>query len=82
MLEEQLTAARGRCDKLHELEKENLQLRSKLHDLEIVSVYWWKLLWWGSLECDLIVLQMVRRTLCSPNCKESTTVEWFSFNFI
>ncbi|XP_073725684.1 protein Daple [Misgurnus anguillicaudatus] len=35
MLEEQLTAARGRCDKLHELEKENLQLRSKLHDIEI-----------------------------------------------
>ncbi|XP_052001582.1 protein Daple [Xyrauchen texanus] len=35
MLEEQLTAARGRCDKLHELEKENLQLRSKLHDMEI-----------------------------------------------
>lgn len=38
MLEEQLTGARGRCDKLHELEKENLQLRSKLHDIEIVSV--------------------------------------------
>jgi len=38
MLEEQLTGARGRCDKLHELEKENLQLRSKLHDMEIVSV--------------------------------------------
>ncbi|XP_051722992.1 protein Daple [Ctenopharyngodon idella] len=35
MLEEQLTGARGRCDKLHELEKENLQLRSKLHDMEI-----------------------------------------------
>lgn len=35
MLEEQLTGARGRCDKLHELEKENLQLRSKLHDIEI-----------------------------------------------
>uniref|UniRef100_A0A8C1G437 Coiled-coil domain containing 88C n=1 Tax=Cyprinus carpio TaxID=7962 RepID=A0A8C1G437_CYPCA len=35
MLEEQLAAARGRCDKLHELEKENLQLRSKLHDMEI-----------------------------------------------
>ncbi len=38
MLEEQLAGARGRCDKLHELEKENLQLRSKLHDIEIVSV--------------------------------------------
>uniref|UniRef100_A0A4W5PAS7 Coiled-coil domain containing 88C n=1 Tax=Hucho hucho TaxID=62062 RepID=A0A4W5PAS7_9TELE len=35
MLEEQLGAARGRCDKLHELEKENLQLRSKLHDMEM-----------------------------------------------
>uniref|UniRef100_A0A6Q2YN26 HOOK N-terminal domain-containing protein n=1 Tax=Esox lucius TaxID=8010 RepID=A0A6Q2YN26_ESOLU len=35
MLEEQLRAARGRCDKLHELEKENLQLRSKLHDMEM-----------------------------------------------
>lgn len=38
MLEEQLAGARARCDKLHELEKENLQLRSKLHDVEIVSV--------------------------------------------
>ncbi|MBN3296131.1 DAPLE protein, partial [Amia calva] len=35
MLEEQLTLSRGRCDKLHELEKENVQLRSKLHDIEI-----------------------------------------------
>ncbi|MCJ8736931.1 hypothetical protein PDJAM_G00017970 [Pangasius djambal] len=35
MLEEQLGTARGRCDKLHELEKENLHLRSKLHDMEI-----------------------------------------------
>lgn len=38
MLEEQLGTARGRCDKLHELEKENLHLRSKLHDMEIVSI--------------------------------------------
>uniref|UniRef100_A0A8C7GTY4 Coiled-coil domain containing 88C n=1 Tax=Oncorhynchus kisutch TaxID=8019 RepID=A0A8C7GTY4_ONCKI len=38
MLEEQLGAARGRCDKLHELEKENLQLRSKLHDMEMDRV--------------------------------------------
>lgn len=37
MLEEQLTAARARGDKVHELEKENLQLKSKLHDLELVS---------------------------------------------
>lgn len=36
MLEEQLTMARARGDKLHELEKENLQLRSKLHDVELV----------------------------------------------
>ncbi|KAI4873321.1 hypothetical protein NFI96_029069, partial [Prochilodus magdalenae] len=35
MLEKQLSTARGRCDKLHELEKENLHLRSKLHDMEI-----------------------------------------------
>uniref|UniRef100_A0A671QM96 Protein Daple-like n=1 Tax=Sinocyclocheilus anshuiensis TaxID=1608454 RepID=A0A671QM96_9TELE len=35
MLEEQLSGARGRCDKLHELEKENLLLHSKLHDMEI-----------------------------------------------
>ncbi|XP_035269604.1 protein Daple [Anguilla anguilla] len=35
LLEEQLSGARGRCDKLHELEKENLQLRSKLHDVEM-----------------------------------------------
>uniref|UniRef100_A0A5F8GT10 Coiled-coil domain containing 88C n=1 Tax=Monodelphis domestica TaxID=13616 RepID=A0A5F8GT10_MONDO len=35
MLEEQLTAARARGDKVHELEKENLQLKSKLHDMEL-----------------------------------------------
>lgn len=35
MLEEQLTAARARGDKVHELEKESLQLKSKLHDLEL-----------------------------------------------
>ncbi|KAK2101846.1 Protein Daple [Saguinus oedipus] len=35
MLEEQLTAAWARGDKVHELEKENLQLKSKLHDLEL-----------------------------------------------
>lgn len=34
MLEEQLDTSRGRSDKLHLLEKENLQLKSKLHDLE------------------------------------------------
>ncbi|NXU41537.1 DAPLE protein, partial [Drymodes brunneopygia] len=35
MLEGQLTIARARGDKLHELEKENLQLKSKLHDVEL-----------------------------------------------
>ncbi|XP_054987899.1 protein Daple [Sorex araneus] len=35
MLEEQLTVARARGDKVHELEKDNLQLKSKLHDLEL-----------------------------------------------
>uniref|UniRef100_A0A8D0CIB5 Coiled-coil domain containing 88C n=1 Tax=Scleropages formosus TaxID=113540 RepID=A0A8D0CIB5_SCLFO len=35
LLEEQLEGARGRCDRLHELEKENLHLRSKLHDTEM-----------------------------------------------
>ncbi|XP_023250183.1 girdin isoform X1 [Seriola lalandi dorsalis] len=35
MLEEQLDASRTRSDKLHLLEKENLQLKSKIHDLEM-----------------------------------------------
>uniref|UniRef100_A0A3Q3LK81 Coiled-coil domain containing 88C n=1 Tax=Labrus bergylta TaxID=56723 RepID=A0A3Q3LK81_9LABR len=35
LLEEQLTASRGRCDKLHTLEKDNLLLRAKIHDLEM-----------------------------------------------
>ncbi|XP_060037185.1 protein Daple isoform X3 [Erinaceus europaeus] len=35
MLEEQLVAARARGDRVHELDKENLQLRSKLRDLEL-----------------------------------------------
>ncbi|XP_061601934.1 girdin isoform X4 [Cololabis saira] len=35
MLEEQLDASRTRSDKLHLLEKENLQLKSKMHDLEM-----------------------------------------------
>ncbi|XP_063804655.1 protein Daple isoform X2 [Pseudophryne corroboree] len=35
MLEEQLSSARARTDKLHDLEKENLQLKSKIHDLEL-----------------------------------------------
>ena len=36
MLEEQLDASRTRSDKLHLLEKENLQLKSKIHDLDLV----------------------------------------------
>eukprot|EP00062_Callorhinchus_milii_P007987 gi/632950194/ref/XP_007890584.1/ PREDICTED: girdin isoform X1 [Callorhinchus milii] len=35
MLEDQLEGARARCDKLHELEKESLQLMAKLHDMEM-----------------------------------------------
>ncbi|XP_034015965.1 protein Daple isoform X2 [Thalassophryne amazonica] len=35
LLEEQLSASRARCDKLHTLEKDNLLLRAKLHDLEL-----------------------------------------------
>ncbi|KAM9366059.1 girdin isoform 2-T2 [Pholidichthys leucotaenia] len=35
MLEEQLDASRTRSDKLHLLEKENLQLKSKIHDFEM-----------------------------------------------
>ncbi|TKS85824.1 Girdin Akt phosphorylation enhancer [Collichthys lucidus] len=35
MLGEQLDASRTRSDKLHLLEKENLQLKSKIHDLEM-----------------------------------------------
>ncbi|XP_021246320.1 girdin isoform X4 [Numida meleagris] len=34
MLEDQLKGMRCRSDKLHELEKENLQLKAKLHDME------------------------------------------------
>ncbi|XP_038606876.1 girdin isoform X9 [Tachyglossus aculeatus] len=35
MLEDQLENTRARSDKLHELEKENLQLKAKLHDMEM-----------------------------------------------
>ncbi|XP_034713542.1 protein Daple [Etheostoma cragini] len=35
LLEEQVSASRGRCDKLHTLEKDNLLLRAKIHDLEM-----------------------------------------------
>lgn len=36
MVEEQLTIARAWGDQVHELEKENLQLKSKLRSLELV----------------------------------------------
>lgn len=39
MLEEQLDTSRSRSDKLHLLEKENLQLKSKMHDLEMVRLF-------------------------------------------
>ncbi|KAM4625374.1 protein Daple isoform 1-T1 [Polymixia lowei] len=35
LLEEQLSASRGRCDKLHTVDKDNLLLRAKIHDLEM-----------------------------------------------
>ncbi|KAM6462345.1 girdin isoform 1-T1 [Liasis olivaceus] len=35
MLEDQLEGTRARSDKLHDLEKENLQLKAKLHDMEM-----------------------------------------------
>ncbi|XP_047672031.1 girdin isoform X2 [Tachysurus fulvidraco] len=35
MLEDQLEGSRARSDKLHELEKENLQFKAKIHDMEM-----------------------------------------------
>ncbi|XP_018419839.1 PREDICTED: girdin isoform X1 [Nanorana parkeri] len=35
MLEDQLEGARARSDKLHELEKENIQCKAKIHDMEM-----------------------------------------------
>ncbi|XP_026080486.1 girdin isoform X3 [Carassius auratus] len=35
MLEDQLESSRARSDKHHELEKENLQLKNKIHDMEM-----------------------------------------------
>ncbi|XP_007433482.1 girdin isoform X2 [Python bivittatus] len=35
MLEDQLEGTRARSDKLHDLEKENLQLKAKIHDMEM-----------------------------------------------
>lgn len=50
MLEEQLMMARARGDKLHEVEKENLQLKSKLHDVELV---WCDIL---NYPCNFLIL--------------------------
>ncbi|XP_057715313.1 protein Daple isoform X2 [Corythoichthys intestinalis] len=35
LLEEQLSVSRGRCEKVHAMEKDNLLLRAKIHDLEM-----------------------------------------------
>ncbi|XP_059907754.1 protein Daple isoform X3 [Gadus macrocephalus] len=35
LLEDQLSASRGRCEKLHAVEKDNLLLRAKIHDVEM-----------------------------------------------
>ncbi|CAL8271168.1 unnamed protein product [Merluccius merluccius] len=35
LLEDQLSASRGRCEKLHTVEKDNLLLRAKIHDVEM-----------------------------------------------
>lgn len=44
LLEEQLSASRARCDKLHVLEKDNLLLRAKIQDLEMVLYFTMKIL--------------------------------------
>ncbi len=36
MLEDQLDSFRARSDNHHELEKENLQLKNKIHEMEMV----------------------------------------------
>lgn len=64
MLEEQLTAARARGDKVHELEKENLQLKSKLHDLELVlqaaatQTYLNRLGWFQVVPCPSLIFSV------------------------
>uniref|UniRef100_A0A8C5CLG7 HOOK N-terminal domain-containing protein n=1 Tax=Gadus morhua TaxID=8049 RepID=A0A8C5CLG7_GADMO len=35
LLEDQLSASRGRCEKLHAVEKDNLLMRAKIHDVEM-----------------------------------------------
>ncbi|XP_077476529.1 protein Daple [Stigmatopora argus] len=35
LLEEQLSVSRGRCEKVHAMEKDNLMLRAKINDLEM-----------------------------------------------
>ncbi len=41
MLEEELQSVKARSDKLHHLEKHNLLLESKLHDMEEVKKKKW-----------------------------------------
>ena len=38
LLEDQLSASRGRCEKLHAVEKDNLLMRAKIHDVEMVNL--------------------------------------------
>lgn len=38
MFEDQIKTLQFRSDKLHVVEKENLQLKAKLHEMELVSV--------------------------------------------
>jgi len=38
MFEDQVKTLQCRSDKLHVVEKENLQLKAKLHEMEMVSV--------------------------------------------
>lgn len=62
MLEEQLTMARARGDKLHELEKENLQLKSKLHDVELVCTFFFIMLIFFTFIFILMLLNQVPET--------------------
>lgn len=79
MLEEQLDATRTRSDKLHLLEKENLQLKSKLNDLEMVrgldlcsvNLYLYMSVYLLSLETSEIHVIQIILTNISTICKLS-----------
>lgn len=60
MLEEQLDASRTRSDKLHLLEKENLQLKSKMHDLDMVR--------WRSHGRDTVIVVGIYLKLTNLSC--------------